>query len=78
MHYMVLSLSSLAKKFVLKLWTVNGRATVMDKLWDSSANSGFKETEASKNGVIGFNLLSQFNFLIMHVLVVIPNGALLL
>lgn len=45
--------------FVLK--NVNG--TLMPKLWGGN-DQGFTPTEASKNGVIGYTLLSQFNVLL--------------
>jgi hypothetical protein len=45
--------------FVLK----NIKATLMPKLWGGK-DTGFLATEASKNGVIGYNLLSQFNILL--------------
>lgn len=41
----------------------NVKGTLMTKLWGGKDES-FRETEASRNGVIGFNLLSKFNVLL--------------
>ncbi|HZW61304.1 MAG TPA: aspartyl protease family protein [Candidatus Babeliales bacterium] len=45
--------------FVLK----NVKGTMMSKLWGGN-DEDLKENEASKNGVIGFSLLSKFNLLL--------------
>lgn len=45
--------------FVVK----NVKGTLMTKLWGGH-DEFFKETEASRNGVIGFGLLSKFNLLL--------------
>ncbi len=45
--------------FVVK----NVKGSLMTKLW-GGGDSGFKETEASRNGVIGYQLLSKFNLLL--------------
>jgi predicted aspartyl protease len=46
--------------FLLK----NVKGLLVSKLWDSHHDKGFIATEASQNGVIGFNFLSQFNVLL--------------
>jgi len=45
--------------FVIK----NVKGIMMSKLWGGN-DEGFKENEASRNGVIGFSLLSKFNLLL--------------
>lgn len=50
----------------------NVKGTLMEKLWGGN-DANFKETEASRNGVIGFALLSKFNVLLDY-----PNAKVLL
>ncbi len=50
----------------------NVTGTLMTKLWGGN-EKGFKNTEASRNGVIGLGLLSKFNLLIDY-----PNATLTL
>lgn len=46
----------------IKIKNVHG--TLMKELWGNANQKSFKQTEASKSGVIGIKLLSQFDFLL--------------